>query len=331
MDGLNRRVHAIAGKGGVGRTTVACGLAWAFAELGYRTLLLEVDAPDSVASRFNVVPSRDEPREIFNNLWYCNMTPEGSLREYALLILRFRTLYNLVFENRLVKYLLRSIPSLGAFTMAGKFWYHTDQRDEARRAPRFDRIVVDLPATGHAVTFLGVSRVVADLSPAGRMKREAERMARMIEDKESCLHIVARAEEMPINEALELERAARERLRMQLGVVFMNRTSPPVLTDSEAAFIEGLDEPLVDPILRPVRTRIHRDRLARAQVARHRQASQLPVIEIPELEDLKVGREGATLFASHLFPHLERVASEPTPDPVDGRFLMGARAAGGPA
>lgn len=287
-----RRVQVVGGKGGVGRTTMACALALAHARRGDRTLLLEVNAANSAAHRLGVAPAPDEPREVLNNLWLCNMTPAGSLREYALLILRFRALYNLVFENRLVKYLLRSIPSLAEVTMAGKFWYHTVETQRDGR-PKYDRIILDAPATGHAVTFLGVSRVVADLAPGGRMKREVSRMAEMIESRDTCLHIVTRPEEMPVNEAIDLEVAARTKLRMSLGSGFVNFFPTEWLSRSERAMLRRIrPSPEIAPHLRAAEARLSRTERAEAERARLVEQSRLSWIDVPDFDRLPPGVEG---------------------------------------
>ena len=46
------------------------------------------------------------------------------MREYALMILRYETLYNLVFENKVVRYFLNAAPSLAEIVMLGKVWWH---------------------------------------------------------------------------------------------------------------------------------------------------------------------------------------------------------------
>lgn len=295
-----RRVQVVGGKGGVGRTTVACALALAHASRGERTLLLEVNAAHSAALRLGVAPAPDEPREVLNNLWLCNMTPAGSLREYALLILKFKALYNLVFENRLVKYLLRSIPSLAEVTMAGKFWYHTvEERPDGRL--RFDRIILDAPATGHAITFLGVSRVVADLAPGGRMKREVSRMAEMVESPDTCLHIVTRPEEMPVNEAIDLEGAAQSRLRMNLGRGFVNFLPEEWLAASERACLRRVrPAPGIAPYLEAAEARLGRIERAESERARLLQRSRFAWVDLPLLPGLEPGPDG-------LAPIIERV------------------------
>lgn len=289
----------------MGRTTVACALALAHAARGERTLLLEVNAGDSAAARLGVDPAPDQPREVLNNLFLCNMTPAGSLREYALLILRFRAVYNLVFENRLVKYLLRSIPSLAEVTMAGKFWYHTVQTRSDGRL-EYDRIILDAPATGHAITFLGVSRAVADLAPSGRMKREVSRMAEMIESSDTCLHIVTRAEEMPVNEALDLETAARERLRMSLGWGFVNFFPGDWISASERACVRRLHaSPEIDPYLEAARARLSRIERAEAERARLVERSQLRYLDLPEFDRLGPGPAGLEPMVEHIVGALD--------------------------
>lgn len=295
---LSRRVQVVGGKGGVGRTTIACGLAWSLAAQGRRTLLLEVDAPDSAARRLGVEPARDDPREVYDRLWLCNMSPEGSLREYALMVLRFKALYRLVFENRVVRSLLRSIPSLGEFTMAGKFWFHTSETLADGR-PKYDHVVLDAPATGHAITFLAVSRVVADLAPAGRMKDEATRMARMVESASTCLHIVSRPEEMPVNEALDLETQATSKVRIHPGVAVVNRFGPHLLGESDRSAVEALSGPWAQwsAVGRAV---LERGAIARAELERYAATTALPIVTVPRLDVELEGRAAMEQLGSIL-------------------------------
>lgn len=285
------RVQVVAGKGGVGRTLVATSLALRYARDGQRTLLLEVNAPDSAAGQLGVAPAVDEPREVMNNLWLCRMTPEGSLREYALMVLRWKTLYNLVFENRLVKYLLRSIPSLGEFTMLGKAWYHTTENLESG-APKYTRIIIDAPATGHAITFLSVARVVADVAPAGVMRDASERMARMLEDRQSaCLHVVALPEEMPVNEGLDVLAASRQKLRMADGVGFLNRVLPPLFSATEKETVDRLQtfkSEAARPYLEAAQARRDRELWQAEHQARFENRSALPLVIIPDFGPVRV-------------------------------------------
>jgi hypothetical protein len=291
---LDRRFQVVAGKGGVGRSVVAATLARRLAARGHRTLLLEVNAPDSAARFLGVEPAVDVPREVLDGLFLCRMTPAGAMKEYALLVLRFKALYQLVFENRLVKYLLRSIPSLAEFTMMGKVWYHATERGPDGR-PRFDRIVLDAPATGHAITMLAVSRLVADTVPGGPMRDAAEKMAALVEDaSDACLHLVTLPEEMPVTEALELDAQRGARLRMAAGIGIVNRCRPALLAPGEHALVDALAasaDPRVAPFVATARGRSFRESLEAEHRARFVRGLGAPVITLPEAS----GQDGVAL------------------------------------
>ncbi|MFO0722519.1 MAG: ArsA-related P-loop ATPase [Myxococcota bacterium] len=282
---LARPFQVVTGKGGVGRTLISCALALRAARSGERVLLVEVSANDNATRYLGVEPAVDTPKEVLPNLWLCRMTPAGALREYALLILRFRALYNLVFENRLVKYLLRSIPSLAEVTLMGKTWYHsTEQLKDGR--PKYSRIVFDAPATGHALTMLSVSRVVADTVPPGVLKTAAEKMAALIESETgACLHVVALPEEMPVNEALELSRAAETTLHTPAGVAFLNRWHAPLFRPEDAAVFQRLKadpSPKVRPYVEAAEIRLLRQKIEEEHTARLIREVNMPILSIEE-------------------------------------------------
>lgn len=283
---LERRLQVVVGKGGVGRTVLASALALRSARAGVRTLLLEVNAPDCAARVLHARPAVDEPRLVEDNLWLCRMTPSGAMREYALMVLKFKALYHIVFENRLVKYLLRSIPGLGEFNMMGKVWFHfTETLDSGE--PRYERIIVDAPATGHALTFLSCARVVADSVPDGVMKHAAEKMAQMVEDpKQACLHIVSLPEDMAVNEALELAKASKDRLRMSLGLGIINRVYAHRIQQADAELLSGLfnsEAPGLAPYQFAARRRLSWESLQHEFTERLRAEGGMPTIVVSEL------------------------------------------------
>jgi len=85
---LDLRLVFVTGKGGVGKTTVAAGLAQLAAEHGKRVLVCEVDAKGDVTALFEAPPTDFTPREIAPGVWSMSMDTEASLREYLKLQLR---------------------------------------------------------------------------------------------------------------------------------------------------------------------------------------------------------------------------------------------------
>ena len=151
---LDRRLVIVTGKGGVGKTTVCAALALLAARAGKRVLVCEVNARARVAALLGGPPAGPVIREVRPGISVINVTPPEAMREYGLMVLRFRTIYDAVFENRLVRYFLRVIPSLAEVVMLGKI-LHEARAEEAGR-PRWDLVLVDAPATGHAVQLLRV-------------------------------------------------------------------------------------------------------------------------------------------------------------------------------
>jgi len=163
-----------------------------------------------------------EITELVDNLFVVDMRPTEAIHEYVLLTLRFETVYRAVFENRLVRHFIRLIPSLNELTLLGKIWYH--EREMVGGAPRFDLIIVDAPATGHALSLLRAPAAVEATVPQGTMRDTCTKIRDLLGDHaRTALHIVTTPEEMPVNEAVDLERAAADLLGIRVGTTFINQ------------------------------------------------------------------------------------------------------------
>ena len=204
LDALDRRLVLVLGKGGVGRSTVAAALAGANAARGKKTLLFETNASDRFGSYFDRPAVGTDVVELAPNLSAVNTTPAAALAEYGLMILKFKSVYEMVFENRITKAFLRAIPGLDDYTLLGKAWFHTTETQRGR--PVWDTLVFDMPASGHAMSMLRIPWVITDTVPEGPLTRDARTIAQLLRDPaRTAAIIVTLAEEMPVNEAVELE------------------------------------------------------------------------------------------------------------------------------
>ena len=179
-DLLDRRLVVVTGKGGVGKSTVSAALAVLAARRGKRVLVAEVDARERVAPLLGGRPSGPVVRQVVPGISTVNVDPRHALEEYALMVVKVRALYQAVFENRVVRFFLRAVPSLAETLMLGKILH--EARSESGGRPRWDLVVVDAPATGHAVQLLGVPRALRDTVPAGPLRRDADWMQALLED-----------------------------------------------------------------------------------------------------------------------------------------------------
>jgi anion-transporting ArsA/GET3 family ATPase len=201
---FDKRLVLVLGKGGVGRSTVAASIAAASARRGRRTLLFETNASDRFGAYFGKPAVGTEVVPLGVNLFGVNTTPAAALREYGLMVLRFERVYEMVFENRLTKAFLRAIPGLDDYSLIGKAWYHT--KEEKRGKPVWDTIVFDMPASGHSLSMLRIPWTIVDTVPEGPLTRDARAVQALLHDRErTSVVLVSLAEEMPANEARELQ------------------------------------------------------------------------------------------------------------------------------
>jgi anion-transporting ArsA/GET3 family ATPase len=201
---LDRRLILVVGKGGVGRSTVAAAIAGRCAAQGKTTLLYETSANDRFGDYFGKPPVGSVAAQLAPNLWAINATPASALAEYGLMILRWKSVYEMVFENRVSKAFLRAIPGLDDYALLGKAWFHTTE--EKRGKPVWDTVVFDMPASGHSVSMLRVPWVIVDTVPEGPLSRDAKTVKALLCDPvRTSAVLVTLAEEMPVNEAIELE------------------------------------------------------------------------------------------------------------------------------
>ena len=204
IDISDRRLVLVLGKGGVGRSTIAAALAGANAGRGKKTLLFETNANDRFGSYFDKPAVGTSVTELAPNLSAVNTNPAAALEEYGLMILKFKSVYEMVFENRITKAFLRAIPGLDDYSLMGKAWFHTEETKRGRNL--WDTLVFDMPASGHSVSMLRIPWVITETVPDGPLTRDARTMKELLTDpKRTAAIIVTLAEEMPVNEAIELE------------------------------------------------------------------------------------------------------------------------------
>ena len=233
---LDRRLVVVTGKGGTGKSTISAAVALAAARRGKKVLVCEVVAKERVADFFGRPSSGTQIRELVPNLYSIHVRPREAMREYALMILKYETLYRIAFENAAARYFLAAAPSLAEIVMLGKVWWHASQEMERGRL-RWDMVVLDAPATGHGLTFLTVPEVFLRLVSEGPLARDMRSMQSLLADPAKCsICVVTLPEEMPASEAVELDRALRQH-EFPAGPLFLNAAFASRFSAQEVASV----------------------------------------------------------------------------------------------
>jgi anion-transporting ArsA/GET3 family ATPase len=227
MSIFDKRLILVCGKGGVGRSTLAATIAMMCAKRGRTTLLYQTNANDRIGGYFGTSPIGSSVREIAPRLAAVNTTAADALAEYGMMILKLKTVYDMVFENRVTKAFLRAIPGLDDYALLGKAWYHTVE--ERRGNPVWDTVVFDMPASGHSLSMLRIPSVILDTVPEGPLTRDARQVNALLRDVErTATVVVTLAEEMPVNEAEELDGHLRGSLGISPQLMVVNQVVPDV-------------------------------------------------------------------------------------------------------
>ena len=227
MSTYNKMTHKpqilfVTGKGGVGKTSVSIMLGLAQANRGIKTIVVQTHGAQQIGAFFGQSTAEYAPKEVYPNLYTMSITAENAIEEYAIQQLKFRKLYELIFENRFAKPLVQGAPGLHDAVHLGKIY------DLAERE-KWPSIIVDAPATGHALSMIRSARTMMELTKVGPMyKNNAIVDAVFSDPNRTSIVLVTLLEELPVQETLELWRGLKnQQNQCQLLVHNKVLTQPP--------------------------------------------------------------------------------------------------------
>jgi arsenite/tail-anchored protein-transporting ATPase len=208
----------VAGKGGVGKTTVTAVLARAATDAGQRVLVIELDGKPVLDGLLPDVDVR-------------HISAASSLEEY-LLEHGFRRIARRLASTGVIDVVGTAAPGIDDLVVLGKI-------KQLERSGDWDLIVVDGPAAGHAITFLTSAAGLLDAVGAGPVHDQARDVVAMLSDPLRCrVVLVTLPETTPVNELIETADTILDRVGVALGPLVVDQvdTSAPLPDPSRVPF-----------------------------------------------------------------------------------------------
>jgi anion-transporting ArsA/GET3 family ATPase len=270
----------VAGKGGVGKTTVTAAMAIAAARLGRRVLVIELEGASGLGPLLGAdrplrpqdvllrAPTAEQPGSVSGRV----VSPGEALTDY-LDDHGMRRLSGRLAKAGVIDVVATAAPGLDDILVLGKV-------KQLERAGTHDLILLDAPAAGHALTFLRSAKGLADAVTVGPIATQAQDVLELLGDAERCqVVLVTLPEETPVNEVVETAFALEDEVGIKLGPVVVNGLYPdrPAL----AAALEAAGAEADETLVRAARFRLARQAQQAEQVARLSARLPLPQVHLP--------------------------------------------------
>jgi anion-transporting ArsA/GET3 family ATPase len=246
MDSVfDRELLVVTGKGGVGKTTLASALGLLAAERGLRTIVVEVGEQSRLPGLFGVsTPEPGAETELEQNLSSMSIDLDRALLEW-LQSLGGRVSGRVLASSSTFQYFAAAAPGAKELVSMVKIWELTQGRRRRGRARSggYDLVVLDAPATGHALGLLDSPRTFGAIARVGPIAGQAERLRELLQDPARSSYLaVAQATEMAITETLELQEKLGEQLGRELHAVIVNGMLPQRFSAPELRQVTALGD-----------------------------------------------------------------------------------------
>jgi arsenite-transporting ATPase len=224
------RVLVVAGKGGVGKTTVTAVIARAAARAGRKVLAVELDGKPMLGKLLAGTDVEVIAISAADAL-------DEYLREHG-----FARLAKRLNKSGVIDLVGTAAPGIDDVVVLGKI-------KQLERSGGYDLIVVDGPAAGHAITFLTSASGLAESVRGGPVRAQSDEVLELLHDADRCqVVLVTLPETTPVNEVVETAFALEDEVGVQLGPLIVNSVdrggAVPEPADATAAI--GALEPGAD-------------------------------------------------------------------------------------
>jgi anion-transporting ArsA/GET3 family ATPase len=307
-------VLVVAGKGGVGKTTMTAALARMAAGVGKSVLIVELEGKSGITAAFGIHGDLGYEEALLapgapggpagsggqtGSVRARRLTPDDALVEY-LEDHGLRRVSKRLAHSGILDVVSTAIPGIRDVLVLGKV-------KQLERDGVADLILVDAPATGHAITFLTSASGLVSAARGGPLRVQAQDVVDLLSDPARCrVILVTLPEELPVSETVESAYTLEDKAGVQLGPVIVNSCDPdPVGLERPAAEVAAAAGLTVPPghlaALEEARCfRLARHAVSTEQIERLRRDLPLPHLLVPALDAESIGPAQTQVLADAL-------------------------------
>jgi Anion-transporting ATPase len=288
---LERDLIVVTGKGGVGKTTIAAALGLLGARRGLRTIVVEVGDQRRLPV---LLGAESEPEhgvevDLGDGLFSLTIDPDRVLKRW-LAKLGGRVSARVIGSSSTFQYFVAAAPGAREMLSLVELW-ELGRPQRGRAGGHYDLVILDAPATGHALAMLRSPRTFTTIARVGPVAAQAKRVRELLEDPARSAYLaVALGTELAVTETLALQDGLREELDRELDGTLVNCVLPRRFDDQQLAQIEaasvGAGGGLARNAALAARASHEHGRTQQSQIARLRRRragteSASPVLSVP--------------------------------------------------
>jgi anion-transporting ArsA/GET3 family ATPase len=315
---LDRRLIVVTGKGGVGKTTTAAALGLLAAQSGRRTLVVEFGAQSRLSGLFSrPAPEPGEEGRLTERLSSISIDPDRALLEW-IQALGGRVSGRVLASSGTFQYFAAAAPGAREIVSMVKIWKLTGGRSGRARRGGHDLVILDAPATGHALGMLRSPDTFGKIARVGPIVRDTGHVRELLADPARSAYVaVAHGTEMAVTETIELQAGLQDALGRDLEAVVVNGLLPRRFSAAEMESIEavaarartrrgnGASSALAGAAARAAREVHGRASFQHGQVTRLRKRG-FEVLGLPFLWQRELDLEALNVLAARLARGFER-------------------------
>jgi len=266
----DRDLILVTGKGGTGKSTLVAALAeLAHREKG-RALAIELSAHPRLPN----IMGADTQVEMIN------IDAEEVVGAALGRLMKLPSVVASTLNNRILRLFIRTAPAVKEMIALDELQHLVEKRAR-KRCP----VIVDLPATGHAISLLECPRSVRRMLRVGPLAGVAKRVEELLYDPKRCeLIVVALPEELPINETIELVKRS-EAIGVACRVVVVNQVPRLSMLPEDRSLLDLLteqNEGSIERFASSARGEYDAAEDARRQIERLKQETPVEVVELSQ-------------------------------------------------